>query len=94
MVKHSGGRKAHIAVSGGDGRLRIAVEDDGKGFRQPAHNATHFAPGAGLGLFGIRERIGDLGGTVQVESDPGVRTTVTIDVPTADMTTSRPPPAS
>ena len=50
--------------------LRIVVEDDGVGFdtNGAAIGANHEA---GFGLFSIRERMSDLGGALEIESEPG-----------------------
>jgi PAS domain S-box-containing protein len=80
VVKHAGTHAAAVSISGGAGQLTVAVEDRGKGFTH-SPSAAGGSVGSGLGLFGIRERVGDLGGTVHIESEPGVLTRVTITAP-------------
>jgi signal transduction histidine kinase len=58
-----------------DGSVSVVVEDDGVGF-EPAR-----ARDGGLGLVGMRERVGLLGGRVAVESRPGAGTTFVAEVP-------------
>jgi signal transduction histidine kinase len=51
------------------GALRFAVVDDGAGF-----NAA--AKGTGVGFVNMRDRLGAIGGSLQVESSPGTGTSV------------------
>ena len=61
IVKHSGARRAAIAISRAGQDVRISVEDDGDGL-SPDHD------GQGLGLVGIRERARMIGGEVRIVS--------------------------
>jgi Signal transduction histidine kinase len=54
--------------------VRLTVTDDGKGFDQ---GATH----GGYGLTGMRDRVSQVGGTVEVASVPGRGTEVSAEVP-------------
>ena len=73
VARHSGARRASVVVSARAGRLRLVVEDDGRGF-DPA------APTGRFGLAGIRERVELLGGALRVESSPGGGTAVVVDL--------------
>lgn len=66
---------AHVGITAGlDGaRLRIVIEDDGRGFRTDE-------PTARLGLAGLRERVQLIGGDLHVESAPGAGTSVTVEL--------------
>ncbi len=55
-------------------RVRVTVSDDGVGFAPAAARG-------GLGLLGIRERVGALGGAASVDSHPGRGTRICIEVP-------------
>ena len=57
-----------------DGHVELAVRDTGTGF-DPA------APHAGSGLTHIRDRVAELGGTVDVDSAPGRGAVLTVRVP-------------
>jgi signal transduction histidine kinase len=73
-TKHARGATAiRIAVSG-NGRLRFDISDDGAGF-DPATT-----PG-GSGLTNMRDRIGAVGGTLEIDSAPGRGTRVTGMIP-------------
>jgi signal transduction histidine kinase len=77
VVKHARARRVSIVLTQKDGSVSVVVEDDGVGF-EPAR-----ARGGGLGLVGMRERVGLLGGRVAVESRPGAGTTFVAEVPLA-----------
>lgn len=60
--------------------VRITIEDDGQGFKAPAHTSELVASGK-LGLTGMYERARLLGGTLTVASERGQGTTVTAEIP-------------
>jgi signal transduction histidine kinase len=81
-AKHAGAGRVAVVVGRRAGVAVAVVEDDGGGFdpdgtRPPGRRA-------GLGLAGMRERVGLLGGTVEVESQPGQGTTVFARIPLTD----------
>jgi two-component system, NtrC family, sensor kinase len=78
-----------IAVSAArtDGGVEVAVRDDGAGI-DPAHRARVFQPyvttkkqGTGLGLFVTHKIVGEHGGSVAFESEPGKGTTFRVRLP-------------
>ena len=71
---HAGASPAAVRVTRSDGRARPVVEDDGRGFT-PGQAERRRAEGH-LGLDLLR----DLGGRLEVESEPGRGTTVTLEV--------------
>lgn len=77
IARHSEATEAEIAIMRRTPHngLRIVVRDNGKGFD----------PGStkGLGLLGMQERIGRLGGNLQITSAPGQGSVFTIDIPLA-----------
>jgi signal transduction histidine kinase len=82
VLKHAEARRVSVIVERRRDRVIVIVEDDGKGFDAEA------APGAGrgLGLLGMRERVALVGGTLNLESEPGGGTTVRLRVPVASPT--------
>jgi signal transduction histidine kinase len=74
-VQHSGARNVKIAVHQEPGHLQLSVEDDGKGFDTREER--------GMGLLGIQERVGYLGGSLDVTSTPGRGTVLRVDLPLA-----------
>jgi len=80
VAKHAGARKAEVTSLCSDGRLILAVTDDGGGFDY--QKALQAAPGAGgLGLVSMRERIEFIGGEMLVDSQPKEGTTITLIAP-------------
>jgi signal transduction histidine kinase len=73
-VRHGGARRLAVSLTGQDGHVELAIRDGGSGF-DPA------APPAGSGLAHIRDRVAELGGTVDIDSAPGRGATLTIRVP-------------
>jgi len=73
-VRHGKARRLAVSVSRHDGHVELAVRDFGTGF-DPA--AAH----TGSGLAHIRDRVAELGGTVDIDSAPGRGAALTIRVP-------------
>jgi signal transduction histidine kinase len=61
--------------------VRLEVRDNGVGFdpRQPPRHE----PGSGLGLPGMRERVGLVNGALEIDSAPGKGTCITVTLPLA-----------
>ena len=72
-VQHAAARNVKITVVQENAGLRLAIEDDGKGF-QPARQK-------GMGLLGIQERVTHLGGVFAVESEPSHGTVLRVVIP-------------
>jgi signal transduction histidine kinase len=66
--KHSNAMAVNLSVRTADGCLKLIVEDNGIGFNVEEALARRDA----FGLSGMRERVALLGGTFQVDSNPGV----------------------
>jgi len=78
VVRHAGATTASVTVAVAGGRITITIADDGRGFA-PGQDLATFEHDGRLGLVGMRERIGALGGSVEVRGVDGV--TVRVDVP-------------
>jgi len=79
ILKHAQAERVAIELDvrqdqDGVARLVLAVEDDGVGF-------TGEPGGGGMGLVGMRERAALVGGTLRVDSEPGMGTRVVLEVP-------------
>jgi signal transduction histidine kinase len=67
--RHSGGSSALIRVEQDDHQLRVNVQDRGKGI-PPEKQLDLASPGrTGVGFRGMRERLRQLGGTLEIQSD-------------------------
>jgi signal transduction histidine kinase len=73
-VRHGNTRRLVVSMTRQDGHVELAVRDFGTGF-DPA------APQAGTGLAHIRDRVAELGGTMEIESAPGRGAALTVRVP-------------
>jgi signal transduction histidine kinase len=73
-VRHGNTRQLAVSVTCQDGHVELAVRDAGTGF-DPA------TPHAGSGLAHIRDRVAELGGTVDIDSARGRGTALTVRVP-------------
>jgi CheY-like chemotaxis protein len=78
IAKHSGTGEATLSLDQAEGYLRIEVRDEGKGFTVASQTTGGSAK---FGLFSIRERMRALGGTFDIESNPGKGTTATLTLP-------------
>jgi signal transduction histidine kinase len=75
VVKHADASHVSIRVTRSDRAVAAVVQDDGRGFDQAATDE------GALGLIGMRERVGLVGGRLRIESSEGAGTTVAAEVP-------------
>lgn len=80
VVKHACAARASVEMTVTGSTLCATISDDGRGFDARAE----LEAGAGLGLFGLRERAEYVGGAVTIESEVGRGTSVTIQIPMSD----------
>jgi ligand-binding sensor domain-containing protein/signal transduction histidine kinase len=80
VLRHAGARRAVVTVERAEGRLRISIEDDGKGF-DVARSMEITATGKALGLLGMQERVLMLAGELEIVSTPGGGTIVRASLP-------------
>jgi two-component system, NarL family, sensor kinase len=79
--RHSEATDAVIRIARCNGSLSLEVSDNGKGM-PPEKLAEIQSRGTGVGIRGIRERVHQLQGDVQIESGPsGTRIRVSIPLP-------------
>ncbi|MBI5385188.1 MAG: PAS domain S-box protein [Verrucomicrobia bacterium] len=71
--RHSGSTTAAIRLARDEGGIRLEVKDTGRGMFVSGHPAsTGLAPGRlGVGIAGMRERLRQLGGRLEIESNSG-----------------------
>jgi NarL family two-component system sensor histidine kinase LiaS len=74
VARHSHARRVDLSLVYNGDSVQLSVSDDGCGFDI---NTKH-----GMGLRSIRERVGSIRGTVQVQSAPGHGTRLLVQVPT------------
>jgi signal transduction histidine kinase len=71
-TKHAHASVAHVDLEVRNGRLRLAIGDDGVGGADPER---------GAGLVGLTDRVEALGGTIAVTSPPGAGTSMVVELP-------------
>ncbi len=78
VVRHATATRASIVIIYQPDNMTLLVEDNGRGFNTAGVNqgGFHF-----LGITGMKERAGLVGGTCIVESEPGKGTVVRIQIP-------------
>jgi two-component system sensor histidine kinase UhpB len=79
--RHAGARHVAIRLRQDDGRLRLAVRDNGHG--PPDGSAPQPGSGGHMGLAGMRERIGALGGSVRFGGAAGAGAALEVELPLA-----------
>ena len=72
VAKHAGAARVAVSVTARGGRVRVEIEDDGKGGADP---------GRGSGLRGLADRVETVGGTLEVASVPGQGTRLAAEIP-------------
>jgi signal transduction histidine kinase len=77
-AKHVGAAKVSVSVTTADGRVTVAIHDDGPGGADPA---------LGTGLRGLADRVEALGGRLEIESPVGRGTRVAAEIPLAGAAT-------
>ncbi len=73
-MRHSGAARISVTLTQNATRVRLAVEDDGRGF-------SGLPSAEGFGLLTMTRRAGQIGAVLNVHSNPGGGTAVRIDLP-------------
>jgi signal transduction histidine kinase len=80
--RHSGSPTASIQIAESDGQLLVEVRDNGKGLRPEYREKMAAGATVGVGIRGMRERVRQLGGSLEIISDGlGVGTRVVVRLP-------------
>ena len=75
-LKHASAHNVSVRLDCDDARVRLEIVDDGVGFDSQAA-----VKGGGLGLDGMLERAARMGGELTLQSEPGIGTSVQVEVP-------------
>ena len=73
-ARHSGATRVAVTLTYDDRETRLDVRDDGRGF-----DPDRVSPGAGL--TGLRQRVAETGGSLEIETGSGEGCTVSVAVP-------------
>ena len=76
VAKHAKAKQVEVRLTRSDSRVCLLVSDDGVGFHRDGGEKS-----GGLGLINMRERVRQLNGTFEFDSQPGRGTTVKAEVP-------------
>jgi PAS domain S-box-containing protein len=76
VARHAGATKIEIHLFADPARLRLEVQDNGRGIEE-----DRIADARSLGLLGMRERARSFNGEVTVRGEPGRGTRVTLTIP-------------
>jgi signal transduction histidine kinase len=82
IYRHSGSKTAHILVRTNGDELNVEIRDQGNGMTAAKLKAVQ-TKGSGVGLQGMRERVRQRGGKMEIESDSG-GTTLYFQFPLAE----------
>ena len=67
--RHSGSATAKISIVAKDGRIVAKVQDRGKGIQFKRQSELNSTGRSGVGFRGMRERLRQLGGSLEIQSD-------------------------
>lgn len=77
IAKHAGAQQVWVELSIKSHALQLSITDDGRGFVfEPDRH-----PGNGIGLVSLQERADLIGGTLEITTNPGQGTRITVRVP-------------
>lgn len=80
VARHAHASRVVLTLSYMDDGVRLDVRDDGVGFDPTA------AGNGGYGLTAMGQRVGSVAGSVEIESEPGEGTAVSVSVPAIERT--------
>ena len=78
--KHSHASNAEVSIRFEEGKTIVTIRDNGVGF-QPPDKISDLSRSGKLGLVGMQERVRLLDGSLEVQSEAGKGTVVTIEAP-------------
>jgi len=81
-IRHSQATKIALSLLDLSDRIVLCVEDNGIGFK--TNGLRSLGPSRGLGLVGMRERSGLIGGQIEFSSSPGEGTRIELFLPKTD----------
>jgi two-component system NarL family sensor kinase len=77
IAQHARASQVTLRLTAAPGQARLLIEDNGQGFDSQS------VPPERYGLVGLNERVRLLGGSLRLESTPGVGTRIEVHVPLA-----------
>ncbi|MEO7318156.1 MAG: ATP-binding protein, partial [Chthoniobacteraceae bacterium] len=82
-VKHSGANLIEVTLRSKPDAIEVSIHDDGSGFsREGGPDGSPSGSGQGhYGLIGMKERASQIGGSLQLVTQPGAGTTISLTLP-------------
>ena len=84
IVRHAQANQATLTISYTPQSVHLAISDNGIGFEVP-ESPAEFAPSGHFGLLGMHERTEMIGAKLDIQSQPGKGSQITVTVPTQDL---------
>jgi signal transduction histidine kinase len=81
VAKHANATKVSVLLAYSHPNFILTVQDDGVGFETETRNGTPSVQEQGIGLLGMRERVGIVGGIINIQSTPGKGTFIRVEIP-------------
>jgi PAS domain S-box-containing protein len=81
IVKHAGTNRAKVELRRNDETLDVCVLDEGRGFEPDKLRKQGPRKAGGFGLTSAHERLSLLGGSIEVDSAPGIGTAIVLHLP-------------
>ena len=79
VARHAGAQHTWVRLSRAGDKLIVTVKDDGTGFA--ADRISGLRQDGGQGLWGLTDRAESLGGSLDIESEPGAGSQITLILP-------------
>lgn len=79
--RHSGSHWARVRIVRDDRQVLMEIQDRGRGISPDCRRGPSRESHLGVGISGMRERVKELGGTCDIESQPGHGVTVRVILP-------------
>lgn len=82
IQRHAQANLAYVRLYTTESGLQLEIGDDGRGM--PSHDAPTEVGVMGIGMIGMRERVRNHGGQIQIQSTPGSGTAIEVTIPLAE----------
>jgi signal transduction histidine kinase len=84
VARHADARKVRVTLTSQNGVITLSVQDDGHGPQASVKDRLDEERRTHMGLMGMRERIGRLGGSVEADSERGRGMRLRINLPVTE----------
>ncbi len=81
ILRHSKAKHVTVLLAYSHPKLILTIKDDGVGFKQRESMLPFEGKKSGIGLLGMRERVGAVGGNIEIRSSRGKGTVIRAELP-------------